>query len=248
MAAQAIVGPSVYGSPKLGTFFSTLGPRSEQNPYSGELAAMEQALGTLPTLRSSRIEISIRNKAAVLTLRQPRQQSGQHHVHLLLCTLQLSQPSQPLVAEGRSWQAPSVLTRFVTSIHPSICLSGQTQTNLHTGKRLPAVKSYLAVKIPRDCASVKKCPSRREAKLGDGIRHDRLSYKPPRRPTEPTNALANPPDTTTSHCPGPTTCCASAVDGLRPSTYWLAVFCGPGLSGLVRRLARARSSAAMALP
>jgi hypothetical protein len=26
---------AVYGSPKLGTFSSTLGPRSEQNPYSG---------------------------------------------------------------------------------------------------------------------------------------------------------------------------------------------------------------------
>jgi hypothetical protein len=41
---------------------------------------MERALGTLPTLRSSRIEISTRNKAAVLTLRQPRKQSGQHHI------------------------------------------------------------------------------------------------------------------------------------------------------------------------
>jgi ribonuclease HI len=71
----------MYSSPKLRTFSSTLGPRSEQNPYSGELAAIEQALGTLPTLRSSRIEISTRNKAAVLTLQQPRQQSRQHHIY-----------------------------------------------------------------------------------------------------------------------------------------------------------------------
>ena len=69
---------SVYGSSKLGTFSSTLGPRSERNPYSGELAAMGRALGALPALRSSRIELSTRNKAAVLTLR--RQQSGQQHV------------------------------------------------------------------------------------------------------------------------------------------------------------------------
>ncbi len=41
---------------------------------------MERALGTLPALRSSRIELSTRNKAAVLTLRQPRQQSGQQHI------------------------------------------------------------------------------------------------------------------------------------------------------------------------
>ena len=35
---------SVYGSPKLGTFSCTLGARSEQNPYSGELVATERAL------------------------------------------------------------------------------------------------------------------------------------------------------------------------------------------------------------
>ena len=71
---------SVYGSAKLGTFSSTLGPRSEQNLYSGELVATERALGTLLALRSSRIVLSTRNKAAVLTLRQPRQQSGQQHI------------------------------------------------------------------------------------------------------------------------------------------------------------------------
>jgi hypothetical protein len=80
VGGAAVLPASVYGRPKLGTFSSTLGPRSEQNPYSGELAAMERALGTLPALRSSRIEISTRNKAAVLTLRQPRQQSGQQHI------------------------------------------------------------------------------------------------------------------------------------------------------------------------
>jgi hypothetical protein len=59
---------SVYGSPRLGTFSSTLGARSEQNPYSGELAAAERALSTLPMLRSSSIVLSTNNKAAVLTL------------------------------------------------------------------------------------------------------------------------------------------------------------------------------------
>ena len=80
VGGAAMLPASVYGSTKLGTFSSTLGPRSEQNPYSGELAAMERALGSLSALRSSRIELSTRNKAAVLTLRQPRQQSGQQHV------------------------------------------------------------------------------------------------------------------------------------------------------------------------
>ena len=80
VGAAAVLPASIYGSPKLGTFSSTLGPRSEQNPYSGELAAMERALGTPVALTSSRIELSTRNKAAVLTLRQPRQQSGQQHL------------------------------------------------------------------------------------------------------------------------------------------------------------------------
>jgi hypothetical protein len=65
------VPASVYGGPKLGTFASTLEARSEQNPYSGVLAATERALSTLPALRSTSIVLSTRNKAAVLTLRHP---------------------------------------------------------------------------------------------------------------------------------------------------------------------------------
>jgi hypothetical protein len=62
------------------SFSSTLGRREEQNPYSGELAAMANALNTLPKLRFRRIVLITRNKAAVLTLRKPRQQSGQEHI------------------------------------------------------------------------------------------------------------------------------------------------------------------------
>jgi hypothetical protein len=54
--------------------------RSEQNPYSGELAAMARALSSLPKLRFRSIAVLTSNKAAVLTLRQPRQQTGQEHV------------------------------------------------------------------------------------------------------------------------------------------------------------------------
>ncbi len=71
---------SVHGSPELETFSSTLGKRSEQNPYSGELAAAERALSTLPMLRFSSIVLSTSNKASVLALRRPRQQSGQQHI------------------------------------------------------------------------------------------------------------------------------------------------------------------------
>jgi len=71
---------SVQGGSRLGTFSSTLGMRSEQNLYSGELAAIARALSLLPKLRFRSIVLLTSNRAAVLTLRQPRQQSGQEHV------------------------------------------------------------------------------------------------------------------------------------------------------------------------
>jgi hypothetical protein len=48
-------------------------------------------------------------------------------------------------------------------------------------------------------------------------------------PTEPTTALAIPPDLTSSHSPGPTTRHASAVE---PSAYWLTVVSGHELIAL----------------
>ncbi|OAQ60858.1 reverse transcriptase [Purpureocillium lilacinum] len=58
----------------------TLGLRTEQNPFSGELAAIAQALRCLPEIRNRSVEVLTSNKAAVLTLRNPRQQSGQQYV------------------------------------------------------------------------------------------------------------------------------------------------------------------------
>jgi hypothetical protein len=54
---------------KLRTFYSTLGTRSQQNPYSEELAAMARALSLLPQLRYRRIALLISNKVAVLSLK-----------------------------------------------------------------------------------------------------------------------------------------------------------------------------------
>ena len=48
---------SVHRSPKLETFSSTLGMRSEQNLYSGELAAIAHALNSLPKLRFRSIAV-----------------------------------------------------------------------------------------------------------------------------------------------------------------------------------------------
>jgi hypothetical protein len=74
------LSPLVQEGSGLLTFSSTLGMRSEQNPYSGELAAMAHALSLLSKLRFCSIVLLTSNRAAILTLRQPRQQSGQEHV------------------------------------------------------------------------------------------------------------------------------------------------------------------------
>ena len=72
--------PRRYKKPRLKTFSVTLGVRLEQNPYSGELAAMAHALSILPGLKLYRIILLTSNKAAALTLKNPRQQSGQEHI------------------------------------------------------------------------------------------------------------------------------------------------------------------------
>ncbi|KAI9037168.1 uncharacterized protein KD926_000741 [Aspergillus affinis] len=72
--------PPRYRKLKLKTFSITLGARAEQNPYSGELAAMAHALDTLRGLKQYRITLLTSNKAAALTLRNPRQWSGQEHI------------------------------------------------------------------------------------------------------------------------------------------------------------------------
>jgi ribonuclease HI len=66
--------------PQRKTIYSTIGSRWQQNPYSGELAAMAQALKQLPSLRFRKIALLTSNKAAVLSLRHPRQQSGQEYI------------------------------------------------------------------------------------------------------------------------------------------------------------------------
>jgi hypothetical protein len=71
---------SVRGGPKLERFSFTLGMRTERNPFSGQLAAMAYALRHLPDLEYRSVALLAGNKAAVLTVRNPRQQSGQEYV------------------------------------------------------------------------------------------------------------------------------------------------------------------------
>jgi hypothetical protein len=72
--------PPRYRKLKLKTSSVTLGARAEQSPYSGELAAIAHALDMPPGLKQYRITLLTSNKAAALTLRNPRQQSGQGHI------------------------------------------------------------------------------------------------------------------------------------------------------------------------
>jgi ribonuclease HI len=72
-----------YRKLKLKTLSVTLGARAEQNSFSAELAAMAHALNMVVGLKDYRITLLTSNKAAALTLRNPRQQSGQEFVRQL---------------------------------------------------------------------------------------------------------------------------------------------------------------------
>jgi ribonuclease HI len=72
--------PPRYRKLKLKTFSTTLGTRLEQNPFSAELAALAHTLNMLVGLKDYRITLLTSNKAAALTMRNPRQQSGQEFV------------------------------------------------------------------------------------------------------------------------------------------------------------------------
>jgi ribonuclease HI len=72
--------PPRYQKLKLKGFFVTLGARSEQNPFSAELAAMAHTLDMLVGLEEYRITLLTSNKAAALTIRNPRQRLGQKFV------------------------------------------------------------------------------------------------------------------------------------------------------------------------
>jgi ribonuclease HI len=74
---------SSHSDPIVATFSSTIGTRTDQNPYSGELTAIATALSRLPRLRFRKIVVLTRNKAAALAIKRPRQQSGQEQIYRL---------------------------------------------------------------------------------------------------------------------------------------------------------------------
>ncbi|KGQ02472.1 hypothetical protein BBAD15_g12316 [Beauveria bassiana D1-5] len=68
------------GQSKRKVFSFTLGARTEQNPFSGELAAMTYALRHLPHSEHQNIAVFTRNKGAVVALSRPYQQLGQEFI------------------------------------------------------------------------------------------------------------------------------------------------------------------------
>ncbi|KAM3490228.1 hypothetical protein MY3957_006467 [Beauveria namnaoensis] len=69
------------------TFSFTLGPRAEQSPYSGALAAMAYVLRHVPS-GCKRVSILTRSKAAVQSLKNPHQQSGQEFIRCIYDSIQ----------------------------------------------------------------------------------------------------------------------------------------------------------------
>lgn len=61
-------------------FLFTLGLRTEQSPYSGELAAIAYALRQLPPVTYCMVSVMSSNKSATLTLIEPGPKSGQEYV------------------------------------------------------------------------------------------------------------------------------------------------------------------------
>lgn len=74
---------AVQGGPSLETFSFTLGMRTEQSPYSGELAAMAYVLRRLPEMQYYDVTLMTSSKAAALTLGKPGLQSGQEYVRCI---------------------------------------------------------------------------------------------------------------------------------------------------------------------
>ncbi|CRL30064.1 unnamed protein product [Penicillium camemberti] len=73
--------PPWYRKLRLKTLSLTLGVRAEQNLFSAELAAMAHILIMVVGVKDYRIMLLTSNKAAALTLRNPRQQLGQEFVY-----------------------------------------------------------------------------------------------------------------------------------------------------------------------
>ena len=83
------------------TFSFTLGLRTEQSSYSGELAAMAYATRRmLPEIRNQDLILLTSNKAAISSVQQPRLQSGQQYLSSIYDSVRILQERGNTVSVG----------------------------------------------------------------------------------------------------------------------------------------------------
>lgn len=161
------------------SFSVTLGKREEQNPYAAELAAMAEALSRLPKLRFRSIALITRNKAAVLTLRRPRQQSGQSYIGQFYKTV------QTLRRDGNTvtvlWLPASEECELASLAKQEAKMA--TRLNARPQTQLPRMRSTthniarkqgIAKKVPADVGAYSKridtaLPGKHTRQLYDGL-------------------------------------------------------------------------------
>ncbi|EJP63378.1 reverse transcriptase [Beauveria bassiana ARSEF 2860] len=102
-------------------FSFTLGARTEQNPFSGELAAMAYALRNLPHSEHQNIALFTRNKGAVAALSRPYQQSGQEFIKRIYDSVDQLIGKASTIAIGwdssdknKLWQAAKIQAKTAT--------------------------------------------------------------------------------------------------------------------------------------
>jgi ribonuclease HI len=137
------------------SFSTTLGKREEQNPYLAELAAMAKALSMLPKLRFRNIVLTTRNKAAVLTLRRPRHQSGQEYISQIYRTV------RTLKRDGNTvtvlWLPSSKECKLAKLAKQKAKISTRSGTTLQT--QLPRMRST-TLNVARKQGTARKLPEK----------------------------------------------------------------------------------------
>ncbi|OAQ61371.1 reverse transcriptase [Purpureocillium lilacinum] len=171
---------SVPGGPKVEPFSFTLGMRTEQNPFSGELAAMACALRRLPELRYRSVALLTSNKAAALTLRNPRQQSGQEYVGCIYDSIETLRRNGNMVAvlwiptsaENRLLQNAKIQAREATKegANPSLKFPRMRSTTLGVARAVHCIVRD----IPDDVGKFSKkvdaaLPGKHTLQLYDGL-------------------------------------------------------------------------------
>ncbi|KDN71873.1 hypothetical protein CSUB01_09606 [Colletotrichum sublineola] len=170
--------------PELELFSFTLGPRSEQNPYSGQLAAMAYALRrSLSDVASERITVVTSNKAAVLTLRRPHQQSGQEFIRCIYDSVEeLRRNDNTLTVQWTAtWEEDELLKQAKAQAReatkegatPHAQFPAMKSTTLNAARSKCSPERTLPEKVGRHSKRVDKAlPGRHTRQL-----YDKLSWK-----------------------------------------------------------------------